>query len=221
MGLDMYLDKVKRVDGATVEDVRYLNEYFGWRRRPAKYRKSTMKDWCGLEHRDIPRELIRAYRPEYIHRYSEWDTEKKYGYSTLFEKAAQWRKANQIHNWFVENVQNGEDDCGLYEVTKEQLQALLADCLAVKKASKLVEGNVLNGYSFKDGKMIRNEEHGYVIEDPSVAEDLLPTTSGFFFGSTDYDQWYMQDIDYTVEKLTAILKDDDFDNWMFAYSSSW
>ena len=25
-----------------------------------------------------------------------------------------WRKANAIHNWFVQNVQKGVDDCGVY-----------------------------------------------------------------------------------------------------------
>ena len=29
----------------------------------------------------------------------------------LLTEAAYWRKANQIHNWFVENIQDGEDDC--------------------------------------------------------------------------------------------------------------
>ena len=36
-----------------------------------------------------------------------------------------WRKSNMIHKWFVDNVQNGDDDCGDYFVTKETLQKLL------------------------------------------------------------------------------------------------
>ena len=35
------------------------------------------------------------------------------------------RKANAIHKWFVDNVQNGTDDCGTYEVSRKQLQELL------------------------------------------------------------------------------------------------
>lgn len=41
-------------------------------------------------------------------------------------EAGYWRKANAIHAWFVENVQNGDDDCREYEVSDEQLQELLA-----------------------------------------------------------------------------------------------
>lgn len=36
-----------------------------------------------------------------------------------------WRKAYHLHLWFVENVQEGEDDCGRYEVSREQLAELL------------------------------------------------------------------------------------------------
>ena len=35
-----------------------------------------------------------------------------------------WRKANAIHKWFVENVQDGENNCGYYEVEREQLKKL-------------------------------------------------------------------------------------------------
>lgn len=41
---------------------------------------------------------------------------------------AYWRKANQIHKWFVDNVQNGSDDCGEYYVSQDKLIELLALC---------------------------------------------------------------------------------------------
>jgi hypothetical protein len=53
---------------------------------------------------------------------------------------AYWRKFNALHGWFVENIQNGVDDCGSYEVTKEQLFDLLEvleEAYALKDASKL------------------------------------------------------------------------------------
>lgn len=33
-----------------------------------------------------------------------------------------------------------------------------------------------------------------VLKDNSKAEELLPTMSGFFFGSTEYDDYYFQDV---------------------------
>ena len=41
---------------------------------------------------------------------------------------AYWRKANSIHGWFVNNVQDCNDNCGRYSVSTEQLQELLALC---------------------------------------------------------------------------------------------
>jgi len=42
-----------------------------------------------------------------------------------------WRKANQIHKWFVDNVQNGVDDCGYYPVERDQLVELQTACRSV------------------------------------------------------------------------------------------
>lgn len=46
--------------------------------------------------------------------------------SYITEEVACWRKANQIHNWFVENIQDKEDDCKEYFVAKSQLKKLLS-----------------------------------------------------------------------------------------------
>ena len=55
-------------------------------------------------------------------------------------EAMYWRKANAIHQWFVDNVQGGTDDCGEYEASREQLQELLdliTEVIDSKDASKL------------------------------------------------------------------------------------
>ncbi len=103
-----------------------------------------------------------------------------------------WRKANQIHNWFVKNVQNGEDDCKEYSVEREELQDLLNVCEKV-------------------------------LDDPDLAEELLPTSSGFFFGSTDYDEYYEQELRETIILLTKLLSDTRLNsgNVDFVYTSSW
>mgnify|MGYP003346215720 CR=1 FL=1 len=43
-------------------------------------------------------------------------------------EAMYWRKANAIHYWFVQNVQDGDDDCREYYVSREKLQSLLSVC---------------------------------------------------------------------------------------------
>ena len=41
---------------------------------------------------------------------------------------AYWRKCNQIHKWFVDNVQDGNDNCGEYYVSHEKLKELRETC---------------------------------------------------------------------------------------------
>jgi hypothetical protein len=44
-----------------------------------------------------------------------------------------------------------------------------------------------------------------VLEDKSKAEELLPTESGFFFGDTEYDEWYFDGLEYTQRRLRELI----------------
>ena len=57
-----------------------------------------------------------------------------------------------------------------------------------------------------------------VIAVPEMAEELLPTGSGFFFGSTDYDEYYFGDLNDTIGIITRCLESK-FD--YFEYQASW
>jgi hypothetical protein len=41
---------------------------------------------------------------------------------------AYWRKANQIHNWFVTNIQDNVDNCREYYVSRDKLLELKTTC---------------------------------------------------------------------------------------------
>lgn len=94
----------------------------------------------------------------------------------IIEDCGYWRKANGIHAWFVQNVQDGEDDCKEYYVSKSKLEELLNICLQIKA-------------------------------NPILAPELLPTQDGFFFGNTDYEEYYWDDIDLTINIINEILAD--------------
>lgn len=59
-----------------------------------------------------------------------------------------------------------------------------------------------------------------VLKDRSLAQELLPTQSGCFFGSTDYDHWYYEDIEYTIPILEKVIKNHNKD-WELMYKASW
>jgi hypothetical protein len=112
-------------------------------------------------------------------------------------KVLQWRKANAIHDWFVNNVQHGEDDCGNYYVSRESLEELLATL----------------------GQVLQAREGG--DDTGMIPEDILPTAQGFFFGSEEYDDYYWSEVERTYEAINALLNNHKFDNFDFEYTSSW
>lgn len=57
---------------------------------------------------------------------------------TINVTVAYWRKANQIHKWFVDNVQDGEDECRPHDVSRQDLRDLLALCKRVLAEKDLV-----------------------------------------------------------------------------------
>jgi hypothetical protein len=134
--------------------------------------------------------------------------------------AGYWRKANQIHNWFVKNVQDGVDNCGEYYVESGKLEELLGVCKEIKAKCSLTPGKIRNGQtSGADGKWVDIMEDGNLMENSSVAAELLPSASGFFFGSTDYDEYYLQDIENTIEIIENVLADKEPSD--IYYHSSW
>lgn len=144
----------------------------------------------------------------------------------IAEEVAYWGKANAIHKWFVDKVQNGNDDCGYYDVDIEQLQELLDICKEIKEKVILKDGYIKNGQTLVDGKFVDVYDDGKFIENPEVCEELLPTKSGFFFGSTEYDEYYMDEINYTIERLEEIIKEEEEMNrdgiyTYIEYHSSW
>lgn len=52
--------------------------------------------------------------------------------------------------------------------------------------------------------------------------DILPPQRGFFFGSQDIDEWYINDMKNTVEMLDKIISNVSPDGWpTFIYQASW
>lgn len=129
-----------------------------------------------------------------------------------------WRKANAIHNWFVTNCQEGRDECQETWVSREQLQELLDLCTQVLQVAVLEKGEIVNGQKIENGQFVNITEQGTLIANPEIVSLYLPTSSGFFFGSTEYDAWYLEDIRKTKEMLEEELKTLDGD---FYYHASW
>ena len=119
----------------------------------------------------------------------------------IIQEVGYWRKANQIHKWFVDNCCEGKDDCDEHYLKFEKLLELKELCQKVL--------NVLNSEHLTSG------------EKAEVCEELLPTCQGFFFGSYDYDDWYKQDIENTIEIIENVEKEYAPGYDRFYYEASW
>lgn len=227
MGLDMYLERMPRYKDTTPREVNKLEDYFRWKaeRRDPKSgaRKYSFEKWTGIPYKEVPNGLPRKFYKQFSGtKYYSWDKEKNYPYVGIIDQVGYWRKSNEIHNWFVENVQDGVDDCCYHdEVTRETLEELLDICKRVLASCELVDGKVKNGERVENGQWVPIMEDGKYVKDPSVAEELLPCVGGFFFGSTAYDEWYVKDIEHTIDIVTKVLETTDFETQMVYYVSSW
>jgi len=132
--------------------------------------------------------------------------------SEITERVGYWRKANQIHQWFVQNVQDGVDECQESWVPNDDIKELLALCEIVVSA-------------LDDNNMITIEKKDTWSDKPYTVEvyanqdeviDLLPTSQGFFFGDDNIDKYYKQDLQDTIEILTPLVDCD-----QIYYQASW
>jgi len=105
MGLDMYLSArkhVNKIDWSKLDRSAELD-----------YAAATYTQW---------NDVVEAAGMSHL-----VDKEDIYGVD-ISVNVAYWRKVNAVHKWFVDNVQDGEDNCQEYYVSHAQLKELLTTC---------------------------------------------------------------------------------------------
>ena len=145
--------------------------------------------------------LTEEQKEEYRNSEPEYDDEM-YGKELMY-----WRKANQIHNWFVQNCQGGVDDCERYAITVADLKKLKELCqkiLTMTEVKRELRPTYPNGW-FEEPVHVMQDVRLLTEEGMKFASEHLPSRSGFFFGSTEYDDDYVWDLENTVEQITDTL----------------
>lgn len=87
-----------------------------------------------------------------------------------------WRKAYAIHKWFI-------DHCAY--VGEDNCKPMVVGVPNLRELHETCEK---------------------VLEDHSEAPELLPSQDGFFFGSTEYDEWYFKTVEHTRDSIGKILE---------------
>ena len=203
MGLDMYLYKGKSERGYTPtqligmsQQASFIKEYRTYKQmieEPSKLDLDAFSNRFEFEETEKEKKIrILEHIDQFLaYGYNRYESIKdKYDEEFLnfleeyrYEDIGYWRKANAIHNWFVSELQDGIDDQRITEVPVDKLLELQGICeqiLAINKTNKR--------------------------EAVLIADKKLPPVSGFFFGSTEYDESYFQDLEETVNIIKKALR---------------
>lgn len=109
-----------------------------------------------------------------------------------------YRKANFLREYLVSKAGYKDDwDCVPFVVERQYLEELLHICK-----------EVLNEYN----------EKGHCDE---VARNKLATQVGFFFGSTGYDEYYIDSVRRVLDDVREILGNTDFESEVVCYYEWW
>lgn len=164
-------------------------------------------------------------------------------------EVAYWRKVNWLHGFIVRTFADGVDECQPIELSRSDVETILSECLDaadVLSGKRLicqkevtvdgrnptfeddtsVEPLVIDfrcGYLVYAKELLDKTEDGYWKVEECVKEQLdsiLPPERGFFFGSYEYDEWYVYDLCHTIAMLTSALNEWD-DNYRYVYQASW
>lgn len=144
------------------------------------YKKHYVKNW---EH-DKPEEKkevsvkIGGETPNYI---------KPERIREVTEEVAYWRKANQIHAWFVQHIQSGVDNCADHYVSREDLGKLLKEVELTLTARHLAPELLPTQEGFFFGSKEYDEYYWADLEDTKkILTELLqePVGGDFYYSSS-------------------------------------
>lgn len=192
MGLDISLYKTRKLyKEDTPEIIKMINDYIFYQ-TDKEYEGQTFEDFSSGGHSIEEVDIKKVEKYKLLSNNDPWGM-------LLFEEIYDGGKANHIHNWMVDNIQGGKDDYGYYELTKEKGEEF------IKIANKVIEESELDDFD---------------IIDPTTAKKLLPRKEGYWFGSQEYNYFYLasiNDVKVILEETLENLEEDE----MIVYNASW
>lgn len=224
MGLDMFLYQLKKIDNEdNIEDIIVANAYYSFKRNTSnKDSLNSQKEleeffeYSGYDYDKFNFDIVKKYHSVF---------EKN---NPLDDEIIYWRKANAIHNHLLKNslefdkeIPYEDYNCKYLTILSETLIDLRDRCQIILDNSEIVDGDIEVSKIFRDDKIIPVYAEGKIIKDSKIAEYLLPTRDGFFHGSMDYDEYYIESLKYTIEDLNELFEQDGWDDYIYLYYPYW
>lgn len=225
MGLDMYLYALKKVDeNDDIEKIDHAFTYYDY----IDYKKVTKNDFDKVNPEDYwlyTNEFWEDLDFDIVDKYKDYPSNEDW---SLCSELIYWGKANAINKFFIENSIDynkdlpREDYNSRYlEISPKTLIELRDRCQAILDSVSSGNGVAQAVITFENGpsKPIIDEKN--TIKDYSLAKELLPTQDGFWFGSINYDEYYLNKLEYTIEELNSIFSYNDWEDYHYYYYPSW
>ena len=136
-----------------------------------------------------------------------------------------WRKSNQIHQWFVQNVQGGTDNCAEYSVSLDQLKLLsktiepaLVSTTAASELMPTSEGFFFGSQEYDQYYFDDLKETKEKIDDLVTYQTAALNAQKCRWLNLKNHSGFMSNEEFN-EKFPSLTKDVPFDD--FIYYSSW
>jgi hypothetical protein len=161
------------------------------------YKKSYVKNWDHMKNENKHKVTVKMggkNRPDI----------KSERITYIVEEVAYWRKFNALHGWIVKNCADGVDECQEIHLGVEEIEQLLSTLKKVSgiiKVSKKKKKNVVVGWNAEGDIM----EEIDVFDCDKKIVSLLAPTEGFFFGSTDIDNYFKEDVEDSIKIFEGVM----------------
>lgn len=207
MGLDIYFHKVKRVRKSNSEPLKTIEEYskIADKRAKDRARRFGNKVVRSLEQIDADA-YTEFYNKEFIDKLPKY-TRYSFVYGDMAYEVKDVEKVRKFFKMFVDRIY-AESDAYFRKVNfvyQFFSDKLVDECCFVTKSD-------LEDMIDRCNKVLKNHD---------LAEKLLPTRSGFFFGSTEYDDWYFSDVKDVRSQFKKLLRGFNEDTDVIFVIMSW
>lgn len=140
---------------------------------------------------------------------------------SIFSEEMYWRKAWDIHKWFVNAAQDGVDDCEMHRpLTREDIvnfrKFVKEKCKNTSEECRVVEAYRYND----DGTTTLIPCDGVEVEYGDGKKKRISNEIPIIFNE-NYDDWDMMHYEDALEWCNDTLAEFDFDNKYLVYVSSW
>lgn len=209
MGLDIYFHIVKKARKSKEEPMKGISEY-------SKLLNKRAKDRARKAAKKVLSELksVEGNKEEYTNVYNNVFLPKvasltmyAHRYAYMTDEVRSYDEVAEFWKYFI-SCHYAEEDAYFRKVNfiyKYFEDRLVDECCFVNRCDL-------------ENLVLRCDE---VLSHHDRAEELLPTRSGFFFGSTEYDRWYYDSVRDARDKFEGLLRKFNDDTDVMFVVMSW